>query len=265
MLRLTLTSLMSEVADPLCAGLADLLAGMLGVSIEFDSDASTAQRLQMLDEQRVDLAWICGLLYVQKVQQANWTYQPLVAPVMQGSKTVQPVYFTHIVVQVQSRFRTFACLRGATWAYNERSSFSGFQAVRGHLALLGEIRPYFGQMVESGTHRQSIEMVRRGQADCAAIDSTVLDMLQSIDPGVLSELRVVERLGPYPMPLWVVSARCSHAQREAITDAFGRLHQDETGHQLLFHWQIQQFFSVDDGYYDPIRKAWADAERVLWR
>ncbi|NJR13763.1 MAG: PhnD/SsuA/transferrin family substrate-binding protein [Phyllobacteriaceae bacterium] len=56
----------------------------------------------------------------------------------------------------------------ARLAYNGRDSMSGWQALARDLAKTGRAMPMHA--FESGSHRQSIQMVANGQADLAAID-----------------------------------------------------------------------------------------------
>jgi phosphonate transport system substrate-binding protein len=85
----------------------------------------------------------------------------------------RPVYFSDVVVRRDSKFHTFADLRGASWAYNEPGSHSGYNVVGYHLATLGEGSGYFGQVVESGAHQVSLQMILDGRIDASAIDSLV--------------------------------------------------------------------------------------------
>ena len=90
----------------------------------------------------------------------------------------RPVYFSDVVVRRdRAHFESFVDLRGASWAYNEPRSHSGFNVVRAYLAESGHLDDFFGAVVESGAHSESLEMVLSGRVDGAAIDSTVLEWL----------------------------------------------------------------------------------------
>ena len=49
---------------------------------------------------------------------------------------------------------------------------------------------FFGRAVETGAHRASLETVRSGAADLAAIDCVSLALFQQQDPQVLAGLRI---------------------------------------------------------------------------
>ena len=80
-----------------------------------------------------------------------------------------------VIVRADSPFLSFADLRGAVWAYNEPRSHSGYNVVRYHLAAKGMPAAYFGRVVESGSHHNSLQMILQRSIDAAAIDSTVLE------------------------------------------------------------------------------------------
>ena len=85
----------------------------------------------------------------------------------------RPVYFADVVVRAGSPIRTFDELCGGRWAYNDRNSKSGW------FSMLERIMPlapesFFGAVVPSGSHLQSLALVADGSVDAAAIDSNVL-------------------------------------------------------------------------------------------
>jgi phosphonate transport system substrate-binding protein len=182
---------------------------------------------------------------------------------MQGARYQnRPVYFSDVVVHRESRFQTFADLRGASWAYNEPGSHSGYNVVRYHLATLGETSGYFGQVIESGAHQTSLQMILHHQIDASAIDSTVLELEFQRDPAVRSQVRIIETLGPSPIPPWVILKSLSQELRKALREMLLRMHQDPQGRAILADGQIARFAYVEDGDYDAIRSMARQAELV---
>ena len=108
----------------------------------------------------------------------------------------RPVYFSDVIVRAGSDARSFADLRGRSFAYNEPSSHSGYGVVRYELVKMGETHGFFGRTVMSGAHRESIRMVAEGAVDGSAIDSQVLELEMRDHPDLLRQLRVVDTLGP---------------------------------------------------------------------
>ena len=103
------------------------------------------------------------------------------------------------MVRRDSGFRVFDDLRGSSWAYNEPLSHSGFNVVRAYLAGFGHSQGFFREVVESGSHIGSIEMILNGRMEASAIDTTVLDWVIDQRPEVGAQIRVIETIGPSPI------------------------------------------------------------------
>ncbi len=122
MQTLTITSCMAPLADAFCATLAHYIGEQLALPTAFIGDIPWQERERRFDAGAIPICWICGLPYVWKADRGHPRIDLLAAPVMQGDRYQdRPVYFSDVVVRRRSRFRTFADLRGATWAYNERT------------------------------------------------------------------------------------------------------------------------------------------------
>jgi phosphonate transport system substrate-binding protein len=72
------------------------------------------------------------------------------------------VYWTQFIVLRDSPYETLEDLEGATWAYTELTSLSGYLNPQ---AILEELRINVGEMVEAGDHAQVVEAVYNGEAD----------------------------------------------------------------------------------------------------
>src|SRR5436190_7389497 len=182
---------------------------------------------------------------------------------MQGARYEgRPVYFSDVVVRRDSSFQSFADLRGASWAYNEPGSQSGYNLIRCHLARLGERAGYFGRVVEAGAHQASLQMVLSGAVDASAIDSIVLELELKLRPDLAPLLWVVETLGPSPIPPAVVSTRVPTPIRRSLRQVLLEMDQNEAGRRILRAGIVARFVETADAAYDPIRAMAAKAELV---
>ncbi len=259
------TSIQSENADFICQRITRYLAARLGLEAEFVNRIPWEEREHLLDAGHIQLGWICGLPYVRKADRAGAGIELVAAPVMRHPRYAgRPIYFSDVVVRRDSRYTAFADLRGATWAYNEPNSQSGYNITRYHLAQLGETSGYFGQVVAAGSHLKAIEMVLAHQVDASAIDSTVLELELEKRPELGEQLRIVEALGPSPIPPWVTTRGVPPDLRDAIRRAFWEMHEDAEGRALLAAGQMACMAPVQDGDYDPIRAMARLAEAVVW-
>jgi phosphonate transport system substrate-binding protein len=238
-----MTSIQAPDADPVCQRISAYLGENLGV---------------------VEIGWICGLPYIWKAEQNPSRIELLVAPVMQAERYQdQPVYYSDVIVHRDSRFFSFMDLRSASWAYNEPNSHSGYNITRYHLASLGETETFFGKVVESGAHQESLRMVLAGEIDASAIDSTVLETEMLQHPEICERFRVIATLGPSPIPPWVISTHVPVAMRRTIREILLEMHNDWRGRLILEEGQIKRFVRVEDRDYDPIRRMAQLAEKVV--
>jgi ABC-type phosphate/phosphonate transport system substrate-binding protein len=112
----------------------------------------------------------------------------------------QPVYFSEVVARRERPAASFLDFRGCSWAYNDPCSLSGYYNSLKKLAKIGEDGRFFGRVVCSGSHLNSMEMVVRGEVDAAAIDSNLLRMKLGSSLELRERLRVIETWGPFPAP-----------------------------------------------------------------
>lgn len=264
-LSLKAISIQSENAAETCCEITRYIGEQLGISIEFINDIPWQEREHLLDTQQAHLGWICGLPYVRKADQALSPIELIAAPVMQHPRYQQrPIYYSDVIVNRDSDYYCFADLRGASWAYNEPHSQSGYNITRYHLAMQGEYKGYFGQVVETGSHLQSLEMVLAQRIDATAIDSTVFEMELAIRPDLKQKVRVVETFRPSPMPPWVITKNVPPTLREAIRRAFWHMHETVEGRTILAQGQMQRMAQVEDREYDLIRDMARMADQVIW-
>ncbi len=262
-MSLTFTSLLAQTTDPFVAEIADFLAQPLGTLTRFVNVQPWQAREQALDSGHIHVSALCGLLYTRKVA-AGAPLTPLVAPVMADLRYGgKPLYFSDVIVRRDRPFQNFADLRGCRFAINEPGSHSGYTLVRHHLAQLGETHGYFGGVVESGSHLASLHMIRNGQADAAAIDSTVLEATLAQQPALADHLRVVKILGPSPIPPWVVHDSVAPEMASALRAALLSLHTDSEGAAILARGHVAHFVPAVDADYDRIREMAGVAEGLV--
>jgi phosphonate transport system substrate-binding protein len=204
-----------------------------------------------------DLAFICGLPLVQLQRIRPEQFRPIAAPVMRAPRYQGlPFYFADVIVHRDRNLYCFASLAGKTFCYNDSGSNSGYHLVFQALRQNKTPEPFFERVIESGSHQASIRWVADGLADCAAIDSTVLAQEFQNFPGLRSQVRVIESLGPSPMPPLVAANRLGS---EAIMQLRHLLLQpDPELLAAMANAQVQGYRAVD----------WIDYEAIaqnLWR
>ena len=140
---------------------------------------------------RNDIAFVCSppLIWLGGAVEA------IAAPILTDQRfDGKPLYCSEVIVNRDSSFQSLDDLRGARWAVNEPSSWSGYWVT---LQSVGSW-DFFSQVVEAGFHERAVRMVADGEVDGAAIDCHVLGVALRQEPGLGERLRVVETLGPAP-------------------------------------------------------------------
>jgi phosphonate transport system substrate-binding protein len=179
----------------------EALARSLAIEIQLQQGECDPLEDPLLLHDQLDLAFICGLPFIRHYKVAPDQLQVLAAPVMQaGRYHNQPIYFADVIVNAASNLQCVEELVGKTFCYNDRGSNSGYNLVHWYLLNKGDPTDFWGACVQSGSHLRSLQWVIEGQADWAVIDSTVLERALAQHPEFTQNLRVIEAIGPSPMP-----------------------------------------------------------------
>ena len=234
---------------PVYAFVVRSLRARLGIAAELCVGTSYDQ----LKEQ-VDVAFLCGLAYVELERRGEADLTPLAAPLLHGERYgARPVYFSDVIVRRHSRFRSFADLRGSSWAFNELYSHSGYGVTRHHLLRLGETNGYFDRVIEAGYHERSIQLVANGEVDASAIDSQVLAVELRDRPDLRQQLRVIETLGPSTIQPVVAARRLCRRLRADIQAALVAVADEPGAGAILSRGFVERFVAVQENDYDDLR------------
>jgi len=252
------TSCMAPNMDYICRAVIDYLAMRLGKPIELVIDLPWTERLSQLQAGAIQMGWICGAPYVERSANAPSTLELLAAPVWRAPLyRDSPIYYSHLLVQRASAVQHFGELRGQRWVYNDPGSLSGYHSMRAHLRSLGEDDSFFAQRIEAGSHQHAVRMIADGQADVAAVDSTVLQQMAQdeagvVETGVVATVRTLALLGPNPMPPWVIGSGVPVAIRQEIRHWLINMAQAAAGAAILAKTPIVRFAAVEQQAYQPI-------------
>jgi phosphonate transport system substrate-binding protein len=202
-----------------------------------------------------EVCFVCSLPYITFERRGTAPAVPVAAPILRGRRYGgKPIYFSDVIVRNGAPFGSFRDLRGASWAYNEPLSWSGYGITRYHLLTLGELDGFFGEVIEAGFHEESMRMVARGEVDASAIDSQVLAVALRDDPVLRETLRVVDALGPSTIQPVAVSRRVPEEMRVAIRDVLVTMADDPHVRERLAVGQVARFLPIGPEDYGDIRR-----------
>lgn len=242
---------------PVYEMIAETVGQRLGVTTELVVETDYENCVSDVNE----VCFVCSLPYIMFERSGHAPADPVAAPVLVGPRyNGRPIYFSDVIVARNSRITSFAELRGHSWAINEPLSHSGYGMTRYHLVELGETDGFFGEVVETGFHELSVQMVAERRVDASAIDSQVLAIQLRDVPGLSSRLRIVASLGPSTIQPVAISRRVEPQLRDAVTKVLLDLHKTPAGRDCLATGLVERFVPVGPSSYDDIRSMLAACE-----
>lgn len=146
------------------------------------------------------LTQVCGYKLIDGTM--PWV-QPLATPDYAVDASPGTDYRSVIVVREDDSATSVAHLRGRVAAVNSWDSHSGMNALRQAVAWLASDGRFFAEVKLSGAHRDSIAMIRAGEADTAAIDCLTFALLRVNAPAEVKGVRVLALTKPAPAPPYV--------------------------------------------------------------
>jgi ABC-type phosphate/phosphonate transport system substrate-binding protein len=112
-------------------------------------------------------------------------------------------YRSLVAVAESARFQSLEDLRGARCVVNSATSHSGWNILRSVVGPLSAGEAFFGEVCLSGSHERSIEWIRSGQAEVAALDCVTVELLLRHRPEALAGIRFVHETAAFPAPPFV--------------------------------------------------------------
>ena len=250
--------LLSYMTPGFPASLFELVAERLGVDLEFDSARSGPDPDDdpFLDG-RCDLGWICSTSFVDLSLRAASPSVQLVGvawvpddPDADG----RPVYFSDIVVAPGSNLQSLDELAGHRIGCNDPISLSGHHALRFEIERRGGDPDAFADLVFTGGHDASLDAVAAGELDAAVIDSVVRTRRIRTDPTIAS-LRVIDRLGPWPVQPLVARSDMTADELAAFAALLLDANNDPAMQAELEAAALTKFVAVGANHYEPVRQA----------
>ncbi len=213
-----------------------------------------AEMNKMIKDKEIDAAFVCSGPYVKGHDE--WGMQLIAAPQMYGEK----VYYSYIIVSVESAINIFEDLRGKTFAFTDPISNTGTLAPTYELAKINETpRTFFRTYIFSGTHDKSIEMVARRIVEGAAVDHLIWEFMNAVKPAYTSKTKIIAKLGPFGIPPFVVHPDMDIETKKKLREILLDADKDPEGKAILSKIYIDKFVVPEDNWYDSVR----DMEKLL--
>jgi len=127
-----------------------------------------------------------------------------------------PTYRSFLLCRKDAKQSDISAFRHSRVAVNDLMSQSGYSALRAVIAPLADGQAFFSNIVVSGGHRLSMEMVGQGKADLCAVDAICYALAERYVPDLLAPLRIVTTSPDAPGLPYVT-------QKQASDDLVARL------------------------------------------
>lgn len=249
-LRVAVAAMVSPATtDQYYRDLVRLIADKVGRRAVILQRKTYAEVNDLIERKEVDVAFVCSGPYVAGHQ--AFGMEILAVPVVHGQK----IYYCYIIAHRDGAIESLDDLAGRTFAFTDPNSNTGclvpkyLLARRGHTAAA-----FFGKVIYSHSHDNSIRNVATGFTDGAAVDQLIWDYLDASGSPDTKRTKIVEKSPPYGIPPVVVHPDLDDGLKRSLRHVFLTLHQDKQASLLLRQLQIDRFEAGDDSMYDSVRE-----------
>lgn len=215
--------------------------------VVFVRRASYREIVQLLQQQKLEFAWLCAYPYVEN----DKVLELLAVPLYRG----KPLYQSYLIVPARDQ-KTAALvdLRSRIFAYSDPGSNSGFLVVQDALRLMGEAPGYFFRKTFfTSAHRKVIEAVGVGLADGGAVDGYIYDVLAQVQPELVARTRIVNKSDYYGFPPFVARKGLARADYDAMQRALLEMSADARGQAILGQLRLDGFTKGDASLFEGVR------------
>jgi phosphonate transport system substrate-binding protein len=189
----------------------------------------------LLEQRQLDCAFVCTGAYL--AGRRKFGMEPLVVPLFDG----EPVYHSIVIARRGSGIAEFEGFKGLKFAFVDPLSNTGRLYPVSRVFALGSTPEEFFNYEYTHGHDRSIDAVRAGVVDGAAVDELVYLHLERNDPSTVSGLEIIERAPPYGAPPVAVHPLTPSSTRSTLRLAFLSLSESEEGRQVLSGLRIDGF------------------------
>jgi len=235
--------------------LLEYLGAKLGKRLEMVQKKTYAEINEMLIGGEVGVAFICSGPYAIQGMKAG--FKLLAAPQVKGRSQ----YRAYLIVRKDAPYTRIEDLKGKTFAFTDPDSNTG-RIVPTHWLVELDQKPkdFFGNVVYTYGHDNSIMAVAKGLVDGASVDGLIWDHHHTEDPAFTSRTKVIKRSRPFGIPPVVGSAKLSVEDAEAIRKLLISMHEDPEGEGILARLHIDRFVPAKEEWYQSIRDIYASGQ-----
>lgn len=218
----------------------------LGREVRFVQRGNYREIVELLRQEKIDLAWVCGYPYVRHLRELKL----LAVPLYRG----KPLYQSYLIVPAaDERTKSLADLRGKVFAFSDPDSNSGYLYPRYALRAAGEdAERFFARTFFTFAHRKVVEAVAVALAHAGAVDGYVWETLRLLHPELTDRTRVIQRSPEFGFPPFAARRSLPKAEFDALQRALLGMAGDAEGAGLLKELNLDGFEPGEPRLFDGI-------------
>lgn len=222
------------------------LEARLKLPVEFIQRDRYRDTMDLLQQQKVEFAWICDYPYVMLKNEVR-----LLAVAINEGK---PTYRSYLIVPKQdTQTRNLSDLRGGVFAYADPYSNTGYLVPRFEIKQSGaDPGNFFKRTFFTWSHRKVIDAVATGLVQGASVDSYVWDSLNQVRPDITAKTRIAWRSEDYGFPPMVAQRNVSDADFKRMQDVLLNMGNEPQGRALLARLNLNGFIAGSPKLYDRV-------------
>ncbi|MEA3276509.1 MAG: phosphate/phosphite/phosphonate ABC transporter substrate-binding protein [Pseudomonadota bacterium] len=254
-MRIGLTPVFLDDQPRILKAWQDYLEQRLGRPVSFVQRGSYREITDLLLRGKLDVAWLCGLPYVER--QARMSL--VAVPLYQGA----PLYRSFLIVPKDDlETASWEDLPAGVFAFSDPDSNSGYLYPRYAMKKAGiDPERHFRKTFFVHGHRNVVEAVAVGLADAGAVDAYVWETLGRDRPELTADTRVVLRSETFGFPPIVARADLPESEMLGLRRVLVNMGEDPEGLRVLNLFNLDGFVAAKPALYDRI----ADMSRSLGR
>lgn len=217
-----------------------------GQPIDFIQRGSYQEIVDLLLRGDLDVAWLCGLPYVEHQNRLSL----IAVPLYQGA----PLYRSYLIVPItDNRTRSWKTLTPGVFAFSDPNSNSGYLYPRWAMQQAGiDVELYFRKTFFTRGHREVVEAVAVRLADAGAVDGYVWETLNRDHPELTGATRIVTKSETFGFPPIVSRNNLPAGQKRKLRQVLVGMAQDPLGREILKRFNLDGFVAGKPALYDSI-------------
>ena len=214
--------------------------------VEFIQRDRYRDTMDLLQQQKVEFAWICDYPYVMLKKEVR-----LMAVAVNEGK---PTYRSYLIVPARDmQTRSVMDLKGGIFAFADPYSNTGYLVPRFEIKRAGaDPATFFTRTFFTWSHRKVIDAVAAGLVQGGNVDSYVWDVLNKVRPDVTAKTRVAWKSADYGFPPVVASRGVSDADFALMQSMLMKMKDDAEGRALLARLRLDSFIAGSPALYDGV-------------